>query len=53
MRELLGFPQLKVAKYLNKDHTTIIYGIKEIENKIKEDPEFRIVIDNLKEDILN
>ena len=49
--EILNYSRLKTAKFLNKDHATVIYGIRQIENKIKNEPEFRNEIEKLKEDI--
>lgn len=52
MRDILGYSQLKIAKYFDKHHTTIMHGINEIEKEIRDDQEFALMIENLKEDIL-
>ncbi|MBE7024604.1 MAG: chromosomal replication initiator protein DnaA [Ruminococcaceae bacterium] len=51
MREILGYSHLKIAKYLDKHHTTVMYGINEIEASMGEDPSFRLEISTLKKDI--
>lgn len=51
LREIMGYSVLKIAKYLDKHHTTVMYGIKEIETAIEEDPTFRLEITTLKKDI--
>ncbi|MBE7062624.1 MAG: chromosomal replication initiator protein DnaA [Clostridia bacterium] len=51
MREILGYSHLKIAKYLDKHHTTVMYGIGEIETSISEDTTFRMEISTLKKDI--
>lgn len=53
MRELMGYSQLKISKFFDKHHTTIMYGIREIENEMREDPEFNLQIKSLIEDIKN
>lgn len=52
MRDLLGYSQLKIAKYFDKHHTTIMHGINEVEKEIRDNQEFALMIENLKEDIL-
>ncbi len=51
MREILGLSHLKIAKFLDKHHTTIMYGIGEVETEVKNDPTFSSEISTLKKDI--
>lgn len=51
MREILGYSHLKIGKYLDKHHTTVMYGINEIEESMRQDPSFRLEIATLKKDI--
>ncbi|MBQ7036835.1 MAG: chromosomal replication initiator protein DnaA [Clostridia bacterium] len=51
MREILGLSHLKIAKFFDKDHTTIMYGIKKIETEIENNPSFHMEISTLKKDI--
>ncbi len=51
MREILGYSHLKIAKYLEKHHTTIMYGISAVESAMKEDNAFHMEISTLKKDI--
>ena len=53
MHTILGYSQLKIAKYFDKHHTTIMHGIKEVEKEIRENEDFALEIENLKEDILS
>ncbi len=52
-REILNYSQLKTGKYFDKHHTTIMYGISEIEKEIEMNPEFKMQIDILENDIKN
>ncbi len=51
MREILGHSHLKIAKYLDKHHTTVMYGIREVETALKEDTSFHMEVSTLKKDI--
>ncbi len=51
IRELLGLSTLKIARFLDKDHTTIMHGIKKVENLIQEDEGFHMDISTLRRDI--
>ncbi len=51
MREILGMPNLKIAKYFDKHHTTISHGIEVVEKMLLEDPSFQMEISTLKKDI--
>jgi len=51
MREILGYSHLKIAKYFDKDHTTVIYGIRKVEENIKTNNAFHLDISTLKKDI--
>ena len=51
MREILGYSHLKIAKYLDKHHTTVMYGINEVETSMTEDHAFSMEISTLKKDI--
>ncbi len=51
MREILGLSHLKIAKFFDKDHTTIMYGIRKIEKEIENNPSFNMEISTLRKDI--
>lgn len=51
MREILGYSHLKIAKFLDKHHTTVMYGIGEVEAQMTRDSEFHSEISTLKKDI--
>ncbi len=51
MREILGHSHQKIGRFFDKHHTTIMYGIEEVEKKIKEDASFAMEISTLKKDI--
>ena len=53
MREILGYSQLKIGKFFDKHHTTIMHGINEVEKEMRDNQDFAVVIDSLKEDILS
>ena len=51
MREILGYSHLKIGRFFDKHHTTIMYGIGEVEKEMKEDHSFAMEISTLKKDI--
>lgn len=51
MREILGYSHLKIGKFFDKHHTTIMYGIGEVEKEMKEDHSFALELSTLKKDI--
>ena len=53
MREILGYSQLKIGKFFDKHHTTIMHGINEVEKEMRDNQDFSVVIESLKEDILS
>ncbi len=53
LRELAGMSHLKVGKYFDKHHTTIMYGINETEKRMASDEEFKETVETLIKDIKN
>lgn len=53
MRDTLGLSQLKIGKFFDRHHTTIMYGIREIEKELLVNPEFQLQIETLMADIKN
>lgn len=53
MRDMLSMSQLKIGKVFDKHHTTIMYGINEIEKEMASNPEFSLELEGLLEDINN
>lgn len=51
-RELLSESLLNIGKIIDRDHSTVIYGIEKIEKKIKKDKNFEININQLKDKLL-
>lgn len=51
LREILGLSHLKIGKFLDKHHTTIMYGIREVEDSIKKDADYAQEISTIKKDI--
>lgn len=51
MRELLGLSSLKIAKFLEKDHSTIIYGIQKVEKMTEENSSVSMDISTLRKDL--
>jgi chromosomal replication initiator protein len=45
-----SFPEIG-AKFGGKDHSTVIHAVRQIENKISEDRELKIVIDSLRNEL--
>ena len=51
LREILGLSHLKIGKILNKDHTTVMHGIKKVDFNIKKDSDFGDTLNSLIKDI--
>lgn len=51
MREILGHSHLKIAKFFEKDHTTVMHNINKIEKTVENDADFASEISTLKKDI--
>jgi hypothetical protein len=49
----LGFPKLRIAKFMGKNHATIINGIKKAQNRLdlEDDDDFLFIYDNIKQKI--
>ncbi len=51
-RELTGSSLINIGRHIGKrDHSTVIHACKTVENKMIEDKEFRLKVDNLKSEI--
>ena len=37
----------KVGSYLKKDHSTVCHSIKQVNNRIDTDPDFRLLVENI------
>jgi len=53
LRELLGLSHQKIGKIFDKHHSTVMHNINEIEKKLLDDNNFRLDIENLRDDIRN
>lgn len=51
LRELMGMSQPKIGKFLDKHHSTVIYGINEVESELENDVSLKFEIDTLIKDI--
>ncbi len=51
LKEMIGMPQLKIGKFMNKDNSTVIHGIKKIKEELETNPKTKSEIENLKKDI--
>ena len=52
-REMLDLPFKAIGDKFNKDHSTVIYSVTNVEEKMKESREMREEIDNIKNLIRN
>ena len=46
-----NMPKLKIAKFLNKDHSTVDYGIKKVQSEVNNNSDLRAEINNLTRDL--
>ncbi len=53
MHDMLDMSYVAIGKYLNRDHTTIMSSVENIDNEIQRSPEFGHTIDEIKKDIRN
>ena len=51
MKELTGFSQVQIGQFFNKDHTTILHGIKKIKSDIEEDISKKTLVENIMKNI--
>ncbi len=51
VREILGLSYPKIAAIFNKDHSSVIYAIKETDKQVEADPRLKVSISDLIKDI--
>ena len=53
MMKILHMNYVKISEFIKRDRTTCMHGIEKVENRIENEPSFKIEIENLIKDIAN